>query len=251
MAITITFHDNIREILAPRFRGLEKIHHPLNRDASIKDVIESFRVPHTEIRQLKVNGREVSFTYKVQDGDQIDVHPLRPPFDVFHPTLLRPVPLDNYRFIVDVNVARLAIFLRMLGFDTVYHNRLTDPNIAEIAQQQKRILLSKDRNLLKRKKIEFGYLVRKTKPLQQLFEVVRLFDIKEQDILPFSRCMKCNGLLHPVSKAKILSRLEPLTKKYYNTFHLCGKCDQIYWPGTHREKMEKIVKEIVAIQVGQ
>ena len=110
------------------------------------------------------------------------------------------------------------------------------PELVEVAGREKRILLSKDKALLKRKEVVFGYLVREIHPERQLAEIVHLFGLKEQ-CKPLSRCLRCNGLLQPVGKEQIIERLEPLTKKYYDSFHQCPGCGKIYWPGTHRDKM--------------
>jgi len=152
------------------------------------------------------------------------------------PTVLRPIPLPGITFAVDMNVGKLATLLRMAGFDTLYRNEIADPDLVAVAVREKRILLSKDTDLLKRKEVVFGYLVREIQPEKQLTEIVHLFGIREQ-FKPLSRCLRCNALLQPVEKRQILNRLEPLTQTYYHAFHRCPCCDRIYWPGTHRAKM--------------
>lgn len=217
--------------------------HIIRRRASIKDVIESLGIPHTEVGRVKANGTDVDFNYIVRDKDHFEIFPLTPPVDVSTPTLLRPNPLPSARFVADVNVGKLASLLRMAGFDTAHHNNLHDAEIAEIAHNEKRIVLTKDTRLLKRKIVEHGHLIREIVPRNQLREVIHLFGLKDR-IKPFSRCFKCNNLLEPVSKEDILHRLLPLTKKFYNTFHRCPQCDRIYWPGSHKEKMRKYLNGI-------
>jgi hypothetical protein len=124
----------------------------------------------------------------------------------------------------------------MAGFDTCYLKSVPDSELAEVARQEGRILLSKDKDLLKRKMITFGRLVREVTPEKQLCEIIELYGLKQM-LQPFSRCLRCNNVLQPVEKQKILDRLEPLTIKYYNSFYMCGRCRNIYWPGSHREKM--------------
>src|SRR5665648_185467 len=101
--------------------------------------------------------------------------------------------------------------------------------------------LTPPKDLLKRKELVFGYLVREIYPEKQLAEVIHLFGIKEQ-LKPLSRCMRCNGLLQKVAKEQILDQLEPLTKKYYHSFRQCRLCHHIYWPGSHRDKMLRLLK---------
>jgi hypothetical protein len=160
--------------------------------------------------------------------------------DVSSPTLLRPEVLGAVTFAVDMNVGKLATLLRMAGFDTFYRNDIFDPDLIEVALREKRILLSKDTDLLKRKEVVFGYLVREIHPEKQLAEVVHLYGIKEQ-FKPLSRCLRCNGVLQPSAKQEIIDQLEPLTKKYYDSFRRCRECGKIYWPGSHRDKMLRVL----------
>ena len=242
--VYITFHGNLQKMLTQRPDENRVLNHNFDRRASIKDVIESLGIPHAEIERLLVNGKDVTFDYITKDTDQIDVFVLTPPFDVFSPSVLRPEPLGEIRFVIDVNVGKLATFLRMSGFDTFYKNGMTDPELAEICEQEKRILLTKDCNLLKRKNVVFGHLVREVDPKKQLAETINLFSLIDK-VLPFSRCLVCNQNLVPVAKEQIIHRLKPLTKKYYDSFHICMECDKLYWRGSHREKMEKVLKSVL------
>ena len=232
----INFWGNLKELLRPPFRGQQRVVYELTRQASVKDIVEALGVPHTEVGRLVVAGREISFAAPGADDDTLDVYPLSPPVDVTTPTLLRPEPLPGVTFAVDMNVGKLATLLRMAGFDTLYRNDISDPDLVAVAVREKRILLSKDTDLLKRKEVVFGYLVREIQPEKQLTEIVHLFGIREQ-FKPLSRCLRCNALLLPVEKRQILDRLEPLTQKYYQLFQRCPCCDRVYWPGTHRDTM--------------
>ena len=235
--ITLTFHGNLPELLVRRLAGSQLVRHTLERRASVKDVVESFGIPHPEIGLLTINGRQIGFDALVKDRDDIELWPLTPPCDVLTPTILRPEPLTRISFMVDINVAKLAGLLRMAGFDTQYDPDLTDGDLAETAAAAKRILLTRDRSLLKRRNVMFGHLVRAIEPRQQWLEVVRLYGLTGM-LRPFSRCLRCNGRLVPVDKKTILHRLEPLTIKYYDQFHRCADCGRIYWPGSHRERMD-------------
>lgn len=211
--------------------------HRIERKASIKDVIESLGVPHTEIDRLMVNNRGVSFSYLVENRDMVDVYPFSPPVDLSRQTLLRPA-LTMIKFVVDVNVGKLATLLRMAGFDTFYRQDLDDGRLAEISHEQRRILLSRDRRLLKRKNVVYAHLVREILPARQFAEIVGFYNLAEA-IRPFCRCLLCNAMLAPVAKEKILHRLKPLTKKYYDSFYYCSHCDKVYWRGSHRDRMRQ------------
>lgn len=244
-SLTIRFqiHGDLITLLKIPVDGEQIFSHTIHRKASVKDVIESLGIPHPEIGRLTIHGTDIGFDYIVQHDDHIEIFPLVPLVDVLTPTLLRPSPLADIRFVVDVNVGKLASLLRMAGFDTAYHNNLRDTEIAQIAVNEKRIVLTRDTLLLKRKIVEYGHLIRETDPQKQLGEVINLFGLKEK-IKPFSRCLRCNGILIPIAKEKIIHNLEPLTKKYYNTFHRCTGCKQIYWPGSHKDKMQECLDAI-------
>ncbi|MFC1827748.1 Mut7-C RNAse domain-containing protein [Thermodesulfobacteriota bacterium] len=241
---TFTFHGYLQQLLKRELRAVSPLLHHFDRRASIKDVIESLGIPHPVIGTLTVNKLEVGFDYILLDHDMIEATSLTPPVDPFIPTILRPRALDKIAFIVDVNAGRLALFLRMLGFDTVYGNDIKNGRLAEIAQSDNRILLTRDTTLLKRKIIMHGYLLREQNPSRQLVDVVRLYDLDSR-IRPLSRCIPCNGLLVPVSKKVIMDRLEPLTRKHYHSFHICKDCKRIYWPGSHHGKILAFIDGIL------
>jgi len=242
--VTFIFHDYLHQLLKKELRAASPFLYHFDRRASIKDVIESLGIPHPVVESLTVNEHEVGFDYLLLDNDTVEIIPLSPPVNPFIPTILKPEALNEFTFVVDVNAGRLALFLRMLGFDTMYGNDIRNGRLAEIAQSQNRILLTRDTTLLKRKIIMHGYLLREQNPNRQLVEVVRLYDLSSR-IKPLSRCIPCNGLLVPVSKEVIVDRLKPLTKKYYHTFHICEECRKIYWPGSHQEKINDFIDDIL------
>ncbi len=211
--------------------------YPLLRRASIKDIVESLGIPHTEIGRLSYNRREVDFSFVPDGGEKLVVAPLSPLYPPTRASTLRPEPLDEIRFLVDVNVGKLVRLLRMAGLDaTVAPANQSIRDIAAAAATDGRILLSRNRDLLKLRSVVFGRLVRNQDPIRQFTEVSRLFDLSPL-YRPFSRCMACNGVLHPVDKADILDRLEPLTIRYYHRFHQCGSCGRLYWRGSHHDQM--------------
>jgi uncharacterized protein with PIN domain len=197
---------------------------------SIKHLAESLGVPHPEIGRIQVNGRDDALGSIAQDGDRVDVYPIE-----------NGCPTEP-RFLLDCHLGRLAAHLRMLGFDCLYQNDFDDSNMAEIVHEDERILLTRDRRLL-RKIILHGYCLRSLDSLEQLTEVIQRFELINQ-IQPFHRCLRCNHPLEPIEKDAILDRLEPLTKQYFDDFHICPACGQIYWKGSHYERMQKLIGEI-------
>ena len=243
--VTFIFHNYFRHMIKKKFGAESSYLYHSDRKASIKDVIESLGIPHPVIGKLIVNGSDVGFDYILCHNDIVEASPLTAPVDPFVPTTLRPEGLDRIAFAVDVNVGKLALHLRTLGFDTLYKRDSRDVELADIAHSQKRILLTRDTSLLKRKIVMHGYLLRAQNSTRQLIEVMRLYDLRSR-IKPLSRCIPCNGLLVPVSKEDILDRLEPLTKKYYDSFHICEHCHKIYWPGSHQERIGVFVRKVLA-----
>lgn len=239
--IYLTFYGALQDFTASPFDNSEPAPHTLSRRASIKDIIESLGVPHPEVGEIRANGGACDFEYIPETNDRIEVYPPQRPIDLSRPSLLRKDTLNRIRFIIDVNVAKLATLLRAAGFDTAFDQQWHDPRLAEMSDREKRILLTKDIDLLKRKRVTFGYFVRTKYPRQQLHEVMDVFGLHDRQE-PFSRCLICNHPLEPIAKEKIMHRLQPLTRKYYDTFHYCRNCDKIYWPGSHRENMMEVLQ---------
>lgn len=233
--LKLVFSENLFYFMRPENRKSE-IDLFLARKASIKDIIESLGIPHTEIGRIVVGGKAVNFSFIPHLSRTIRISGIQTPFEVFRPSLLRPCPLLKWRFIVDVNVAKLASLLRILGFDTAYSRHFPDREIARLAADEHRIVLSKDVELFKRKQITFGRWVRAIHPDDQLVEIIRFFGIKGP-FTPFSRCLICNTPLAPVSKKDIEDRLEPKTRAYFNDFKICRQCNQIFWRGSHFDEM--------------
>jgi len=240
MQASYYFHGETSSLLRSRWRAMYPIVQPVTRAASIKDVIESLGPPHTEIGAITCNGQPIAFSWPVEPGQQFDIFPVTPPWDVTRPTLLRPTPLTDLRFIVDINAGRLARYLRMAGFDTLYDPSWNDQDILRVLGLEPRILLSRNLDLLKRRQVVFGRAIRANVSVAQLREVFSLFGIAKPP-QPFARCLTCNTLLEPVAKEQILHRLEPLTIRYFDTFHLCRRCDTVYWPGSHVDRMRQVL----------
>jgi len=240
--INIRFYEELNDFLPMAKRKLAFDCH-LKQSGSIKDLIESLGVPHTEIDLVLVNGESVDFNYLIQDGDRISVYPVFESLDISPVVHLRPKPLRETRFVLDVHLGRLAAYLRMLGFDTLYRNDFDDSTLADISVKEHRILLTCDKQLLMRKQITHAYYVREREPQKQLLEILGRFSLYGQ-LQPFSRCMHCNGAIHLVTKKSIESHLMPRTRENYNEFRQCDKCSKSYWKGSHYRYMQKLITKI-------
>ena len=211
---------------------------------SVKDMIEAMGVPHTEADLILVNGEPVDFTYRLQHGDRVSVYPRFTSIDVSSLKHLRPESPRNLRFIADTHLGRLAAYLRMLGFDTLYRNDYRDQELAQLSAAEDRILLTRDRGLLKRTMVRWGCYLRATEPTQQLIEVLQQFELRPA-IAPFRRCMHCNALLRQTQKESISDRLLPETRKHFDDFYICPDCDRIYWKGSHYRRMQRLIDSVI------
>lgn len=236
--VQLRFYEELNDFLPPQKRKTT-FAHELTRRTSVKDLIESFGVPHTEIEVILVNGQSVDFSYIVQPGDRISVYPMFESLDVTPLIRLRDKPLREPRFVIDANLGQLARYLRLLGFDVIYRNDFADREVARIANREKRIVLTRDRALLQHKIITHGYFVRADKPREQVHEVLTRLQLYGA-LRPFTRCLRCNGELEDVDKEAVLHQLQSKTRKYYERFRRCKNCGQAYWRGSHFERMEKL-----------
>jgi uncharacterized protein len=241
--VWLRFYAELNDHLAPdeQYRTIER---SFVVPGSVKDVIESCGVPHTEVELIAVNGESVDFAYRVRDGDRIAVYPVFESVDITPELRVRGTPLRETRFVLDVHLGKLAAYLRMLGFDTFYRSCFDDAEIAAVSVEEHRVLLTRDRGLLKRGNVTHGYWVRQTDSRRQAAEVVDRFDLGRA-IRPFTRCMACNEGLVEVAKADVVERLPRRTAELYEEFRECPRCRRVYWKGSHYRRMERWVGELV------
>jgi len=173
----------------------------------------------------------VEFSYKPKEGDRIAVFPTNYEDSI------------DPKFVVDGHLGRLAAYLRMLGLDTYYETQIEDSRLMAVAASELRILLSRDRRLLMHKSLRVGYCPRSLNSQDQLREILVKFDLWKK-IDPFKRCIQCNGIIQDVEKQKIQDNLLPLTKRYFDEFSMCLECRQVYWKGSHYERMTKLIDQI-------
>lgn len=211
--------------------------------STVKDMIESFGIPHTEIELVTANGRSVDFSYTVQPNDRIAVYPVFESIDVTSELRVRAEPLRNPAFVLDVHLGKLAAYLRMLGFDTVYKNSFTDPELVGISAGEHRILLTRDRGLLKHSAVTHGYWLRETASRKQIIEVLRRFDLTGA-MHPFTRCMACNGVLHPIEKEEASGKVPPRITELHTEFLKCADCGHLYWKGSHYHRMSRWIETL-------
>ncbi|QLH42803.1 MAG: Mut7-C ubiquitin/RNAse domain-containing protein [Coxiellaceae bacterium] len=237
------FYEELNDFLPPDRRKLA-FAYSFNGNPSVKDAIEALGVPHTEIDLILVNGQSRSLRYRLRHGDRVAVYPVFESIELAGMTRVRRHSLRQPKFILDVHLGKLARYMRLFGFDVWYRNDYQDREIVKLAVETRRTILTRDVGLLKNKAVQRGYWLRATKPLEQIREVLRRFDLWAK-AKPFTRCLLCNGRLVSVNKQRVAHQLPPNAQHYFTEFARCQNCHKIYWRGSHYERLQKIVDRLM------
>jgi uncharacterized protein len=236
---TFRFYEELNDFL-PRERRHKAFTAACARAATTKHMIEALGVPHTEVELVLVNGESSDFDRLIEEGDRIAVYPKFETFDITPLLRVRERRLRRLRFVADAHLGGLARFLRMAGFDTVYDNNINDDEIEGLASAEDRVVLTRDRELLKRRTITHGCYVHALKPEEQLREIFNRFDLGGS-MQPFSLCLHCNVPLRAVEKAEVADRLPPMVRDGHDEFNTCDRCHRVFWKGSHWKRMAGVL----------
>jgi len=240
---TFRFYEELNDFL-PRARRGQAFSVGCAREATTKHMIEALGVPHTEVELILVNGESENFDYRLRHGDRVAVYPRFERFDISPLLRVRTEPLRQVRFIADANLGGLAHLLRMTGFDTLYDNGIADETLEALAVQERRIVLTRDRELLKRRHISRGCYIHALKPAHQLRETFTRLDLARL-ARPFSLCMECNAPLQTIDKQAVCDRVPPGAWHEHDEFWTCAQCHRVYWQGSHWRRMRQLVDEML------
>ncbi len=236
------FYEDLNDFLPAGHRKKDKTY-TFKGNPAVKDSIEAQNVPHTEVDLIVVNGNPVDFNYKLRDGDRVSVYPVFETLDIRPAIKTGRKPLRVTKFILDVHLGKLARLLRMTGFDTMYRNDYEDAEIIRIGEEETRIILTRDRGILKNSRVTRGYFIRSQKPWEQIKEVINRFQLQD-DIKFLCRCIKCNSPIESVEKKEVAHMLKAGTANIYSRFFKCRGCGNIYWQGSHFNRMAGYMKRL-------
>ncbi|GAB2694485.1 Mut7-C RNAse domain-containing protein [Kitasatospora kifunensis] len=199
--------------------------------STLGHLVESLGVPLTEVGELLADGRPVPTAHLPRHGERITVHGIARPQALAGPA----------RFLLDVHLGTLARRMRLLGIDAAYENPdIGDAALAARSAAEQRVLLSRDRGLLRRRELWAGGYVYSHRPAEQLRDVLSRF---APPLAPWTRCATCNGELRQAAKDTVQEQLQDGTERSYDAFARCVDCGQVYWRGAHHARLAAIVDE--------
>ena len=148
------------------------------------------------------------------------------------------------KFLVDRMLGKLAKQLRMLGYDTVYHQGGDFSELIQVARQQGRTILTRKSDVHPGRPEDTILTISEDNPNLQMKALVRQGGISLDETRPFSRCLLCNDLLMNISRTEAEGKVPEYVLSHQKQFVQCPKCRRIYWKGSHQEKMEKWMEEL-------
>ncbi|MEI5998830.1 Mut7-C ubiquitin/RNAse domain-containing protein [Paraburkholderia bengalensis] len=239
---TFRFYEELNDFLARPLRR-QSFSCECARAATAKHMIEALGVPHTEVELILVNGESVRFEHQLCEGDRVAVYPKFEALDIQPLLRVRERPLRVVRFVADAHLGGLAQLLRLAGFDTLYDNHYADSHIEQIASGQDRIVLTRDRELLKRRTITHGCYVRALKPQAQLREIFDRLDLAHS-ARPFRLCLTCNAPLRRIPKDEAIGRAPAGVLERHSQFVTCDVCGRVFWEGSHWRRMRALMDSV-------
>jgi uncharacterized protein with PIN domain len=240
--ITFRCYAELNDFL-PQEQRQKQFVHPLKTPVTLGEALESLRIPWSEVDLVLVNGEPETLDARLRENDFVSVYPAFETLDIAELKGIHSQALRVTRFILDAHLGKLAKYLRMLGFDSLYRNDFGDEEIIGLALQEKRIILTRDKLLLQSRRVTHGYYVRATEKHAQLREVVQKFDLYSQ-FKSFTRCMTCNAGLVPKSREEIRDLVELETLQFFHEFYFCPACRKVYWQGSHFKRMESFIRDL-------
>ena len=232
-------YEELNNYLAPK-RQRQSFVYEYAGEPTLQAVLKDLGIPPGEVSLVLANGISVSLNYTLQPGERIAIYPVFERFDISSVTKVEQGAVRHTRFIASQHLGRLAVKLRLLGFDTVYRNDFSTKDLLELSAKEQRIILTRGKSLLKRRDVTPAFLIKSERLGEQLAEVLIGLDLFLQ-LRPFSRCLSCNGEIVVIAKDQILNVVPASIRESQAEFFKCGCCGKIYWKGSHYENMTQEV----------
>ncbi|MDF1593790.1 MAG: Mut7-C RNAse domain-containing protein [Desulfobacterales bacterium] len=172
------FYEELNDYL-PKHQRKRDFRAEFSGKRSVIDMIAALGVPHPEIDLILANGKSIGFDHILKDGDRFSVYPVFEAFNIKDITRLREVPIRETRFIVDKNLDDVVKTMRLLGFDVYCDPSLSERELIEISNREKRIILTTNRKLLKLKEITRGIFIPPGKTSRQVNKIIDYLDLEE------------------------------------------------------------------------
>jgi uncharacterized protein with PIN domain/sulfur carrier protein ThiS len=240
--ITFRCYAELNDFLHEEQRQKQFVY-SLKTPVTLGEAIESLGIPLSEVDLVLVNGQPAPRNQRLYENDYVSVYPTFETLDISKLKDASSPALRVTRFVLDAHLGKLAKYLRMLGFDSLYRNDIGDDDIIELAIKEHRIILTRDKLLLRSARITHGYYVRATEKHEQLREVVQKFDLYSQ-FKSFTRCMTCNTELVPKNRQEISHMIQPDILNHFDEFFFCPACRKVYWKGSHFKRMESFIRHL-------
>jgi uncharacterized protein with PIN domain len=240
--ITIRCYAELNDFLLQKHRQKQFVY-PLKTPVTLGETIESLGIPLSEVDLVLVNNEPAALNQILHEHDSVSLFPTFETLDISELKGENTPPLRTTRFILDAHLGKLAKYLRMLGFDTLYRNDFGDDEIIDISLKEKRIILTRDKLLLQSRRVTHGYYVRATEKHEQLREVVQKFDLYKQ-FRSFTRCMTCNAVLVPKTGEEVRNLVQEDILQLYSEFYFCPNCVKVFWKGSHFKRMESYIRDL-------
>lgn len=230
----------LQDFLSKEQQSRELLQLSFELNPSAKDLLEAQGIPHTAVFQLFINGQLNPLNQNIRDGDVLVAYP----FSATSQEKIDSVFYSPKSFLADVHLGKLSKTLRLLGIDVQPAIDLSKQEIIQLSNSNKKMILTRNIQLLKNSKTLFGYWVRSTDPDTQVGEIFQRFKIISK-VAPFSRCMECNGILQEVPLQKVRGKVPPKVQEWHDAFYKCTTCSRVYWQGSHYQKLKQKVSMLI------
>lgn len=239
VTVTVRCYEELNDFLPVPLRK-RPFAYGLPGGGPLSALLEALGITASAVELALRNGESIGLDGPLREGNRISLYPVFESFDVGKLVRLRSAPLRDTRFIADAHLGKLARYLRLAGFDTLFCNPIDDGELVTVANREGRIVLSRDRGIFRRSQLQRGYRVRSERPQEQLSEVLARLDLTG-GLRPFSRCLCCNRLVEPVPAHALGTRISVVTRSAYSRFWCCPGCGRIYWEGAHFRRMQGLL----------